>query len=126
MCFFETTIQPYGSKTQKTFSLNAKTDLQLKASFSAVSFLVCNVARFLHDLSLIFLCILLSLSRLLHKRPDVWLCFGTHALEESERFKWTLLRKTLLSPSRPAISLAIPTLQAALYGRKDFANLTFQ
>jgi len=109
LCFFETsgtTIQPHGSKTQKTFSLNTKTDLQLKTSFSAVSFLVCNAVRFLYDLSLIFHCSLLSLSHLLHKRPDVCLCFGTHALEQSERFKWALLRKKhcLHPPSPPFLS----------------------
>jgi hypothetical protein len=127
LCFFETsgtTIQRYCSKTQKTFSLNTKTDLQLKTSFSAVSLSVCNAARFPHDFSLIFHCSLLSLSRLLNKRPDVWLYFETHALEEGERFKWTLLRKKHCLPS---LSLSrMHTLQAALCGRKDSANLAFQ
>jgi len=87
---------------------------------------VCNAARFPHDLSLIFHCSLLSLSRLLNKRPDVWLYFGTHALEEGERFKWTLLRKNIAFPLSAHHLSRMHMLQAALCGRKDSANLAFQ
>jgi hypothetical protein len=51
-----------------------------------------NAASFPHDPSCVFGCYLLSLSRLLHKGQDIWLCYWPHVVVERERIKMTLFR----------------------------------
>jgi hypothetical protein len=69
----------------KTCFLSTKKSLQPIKSISALSCPVRCAASFPHDLNRIFRCSLLSFSRLLHKRPNVWLYYGPHALRERER-----------------------------------------
>jgi hypothetical protein len=66
---WETIIQSHGSATQKNCFLNIKTDLQLIKYFSAVSFPVGKEQPCRYT-SRIFRCIILSLSRSLHKRQE--------------------------------------------------------
>ena len=65
--------QPHGLTTQQICFFIMKLDLQLVKSLGPMLFPVGNAARFPHDRSRIFRWNLLSLSCLLHKRPDVWL-----------------------------------------------------
>lgn len=129
LCFFETsgtTIQPYGSKTQKTCSLNTKTfttnNILQRCHFQRVMRRDFRTTSVLSFTVVFFLCLA---------------CYTSDRMSGCGmgRMTWRRARdlngrcwrgkKKKASPLPHHLSRS-STLQAALYGRKDSASLAFQ